>query len=392
MVQQNTNQESEKLIQNDTQYGSISGKFPVVSDFEPEYPQHQYNQDFFSDSESNHPFSSNRATSPAPKSYVWLGYLFAFLSGFCFITANVCIKLAANGKEVSSWQMLFVRCFVQMVGMIPFIFWTKSNIFGPRDTATRLRIAAQGALGGFLLLCVFEAIERLPIGDYTAISFSSPAFTMLLSTFILKEHCGVYRSFIGIMLISGVVIISRPPALFPDATSADVHTGNMSLIDPASTSPKSSFDALGIIFSLGVATIAALITIITKQASHVHFSVLVFWFAIGGQVVSLVGMMVFDTDSLFSNWTLNTWILAFGQAIAGLVGTILITKALRWVSPTQVMVIRTFQVVLSYVIQVEAFGTLAHVSDYAAALLIVSAVLGIGLENRIVNKVDCRYF
>ena len=90
-----------------------------------------------------------------------------------------------------------------------------------------------------------------------------------------------------------------------------------------------------------------------RQASHVHFSVLVFWFAVGGQLVSLVGMFVFDTEPLFSTWTVNTWILSSSQAITGLFGTILITKALRWVSPTQVMVIRTFQVVVSYIIQVD---------------------------------------
>ena len=44
------------------------------------------------------------------------------------------------------------------------------------------------------------------------------------------------------------------------------------------------------------------------------------------------------------------------------------------------------------IFQVEAFGTLAHISDYFAALLIVAAVLGIGLEDKIVNRVSWRYF
>ena len=70
-------------------------------------------------------------------------------------------------------------------------------------------------------------------------------------------------------------------------------------------------------------------------------------------MVSLVGMFVFDTEPFFSTWTLTTWLLSSSQAVSGLLGTILITKALRWVSPTQVMVIRTFQVVVSYIIQVD---------------------------------------
>jgi hypothetical protein len=42
-------------------------------------------------------------------------------------------------------------------------------------------------------------VRSLPLGDATAIFFSSPAFTMLLSTVLLKDHCGVYRVFIGIV-------------------------------------------------------------------------------------------------------------------------------------------------------------------------------------------------
>ena len=88
MVKQNRNTESgHLLIPNGTHYGSIQGDHQDVSDFEPEFQQHRYDQDFFSDAETDHPFSSNRATSPAPKSLVWLGYIFSILSGLCFISA-----------------------------------------------------------------------------------------------------------------------------------------------------------------------------------------------------------------------------------------------------------------------------------------------------------------
>ena len=33
--------------------------------------------------------------------------------------------------------------------------------------------------GGLLLLFIFEAVARLPLGDCTAIFFSAPAFTMV---------------------------------------------------------------------------------------------------------------------------------------------------------------------------------------------------------------------
>merc|ERR1711862_171077 len=99
--------------------------------------------------------------------------------------------------------------------MVPIMRYGGYSILGTTDTTTRLRIGAQGVLGGILLLCIFVAVARMPLGDCTAIFFSSPAFTMVLSCIILKDHCGVWRCLVAITLLVGVMILSRPPALFP---------------------------------------------------------------------------------------------------------------------------------------------------------------------------------
>jgi drug/metabolite transporter (DMT)-like permease len=109
---------------------------------------------------------------------------------------------------------------------VPTLCWTKGNIFGPPDIQTRLRMFAVASIGGFMLLCVVEGIGRLPLGDYSGIAFSSPAFTMVLSVFLLKDHFGIYRSMIGIILTVGVVIISRPTALFPVDIAPIIHAIN----------------------------------------------------------------------------------------------------------------------------------------------------------------------
>merc|ERR1719474_231692 len=62
-----------------------------------------------------------------------------------------------------------------------------------------------------------QDIFRLPLGDSTAIMFSEPAFTMTLSLIILRDHCGLWRVLVAITTIVGVVIVSRPPALFPQS-------------------------------------------------------------------------------------------------------------------------------------------------------------------------------
>ena len=69
-------------------------------------------------------------------------------------------------------------------------------------------------------------------------------------------------------------------------------------------------------------------------------------------MVSLVGMLTVDQEPLFTLWTSTTWVLAVSQALLAQVGTICILTALRTISPTKNKVIRSFQVVLSYIIQV----------------------------------------
>lgn len=226
---------------------------------------------------ASHPHSIN-IDEPAHKSYVCLGYTFSIIAGFCFTSwlvlsdtlasfkpcffcSNVGIKFAGINIEVSSWQMLFVRCLSQMLLMVPIILWKKANLLGTPDFATRWRMAAQSIVGGLMLLSIFEAVQRLPIGDCTAIFFSSPACTLALSVFLLRDHCGLYRMFIGCILLSGVVVISRPPAFFPPDSSSNANNVTM---DDGSPVMKQSYDFVGLGFALAVPLLSAWIAIITR--------------------------------------------------------------------------------------------------------------------------------
>ena len=86
----------------------------------------------------------------------------------------------------------------------------------------------------------------------------------------------------------------------------------------------------------------------------------VFWFSIGGLVVSLVGMLSVDTEPLFTTWTLTTWLLSIGQAVFALLGAVFLLTALKWISATKNKIVRSFQVVVSYIIQVSCKEVTEH--------------------------------
>jgi len=309
---------------------------------------------------------------------MYLGYSFSLVAGLCFTISGVSLKLAT---EASSWQMLLIRSILQMLVMLLISLWTKSSLLGSRDIAIMIRMVIQSIVGGLLLLTVFETYTRLPIGDSTAILFSAPAFTMLLSICLLRDHCGIYRTVVCSLLLLGIVIISRPPSLFPPIVSPSSNGSRKINVKVEHVSMLSQ-KTLGIILGVSSSILSAFLTIVIKKINHVvHYSVLCFWFAAGCLVTSLVLMLSIDSKSSICTWNSHTWLLCLLQSFLGVLGSILLMKALSWMSPTKTMVVRSIQVIFSYTIQVWAFGTVPHLMDVAGAALIVTAALGIGLED-----------
>ena len=154
-------------------------------------------------------------------------------------------------KTVSSWQMLLLSNAVILVLVTPIMIWSKVSPLGPPDTVTRLRLGLQAITANILVLCYYEATIRLPLGDAGAIMFSSPVFTMIMSVFMLRERCGLYRILVSLVLVAGVIVVSRPPAIFgdPEADLKDV---------------KQSADVIGILAAVFGALLSAWTTIIVK--------------------------------------------------------------------------------------------------------------------------------
>ena len=86
--------------------------------------------------------------------------------------------------------------------------------------------------GGLRILFVFLSFSLLPLGDATTILFSSPVIVMILSKFILKEACGMFRVVAAVTLLTGVILVSKPPFIF----GAEVETS----YDALGNNPESS--------------------------------------------------------------------------------------------------------------------------------------------------------
>jgi len=263
----------------------------------------------------------------------------------------------------------------------------------------RCRVLGQGFLGGFLLLSILEAVARLPLGDSTAIMFSEPAFTMTLSLIILRDHCGLWRVLVAITTIVGVVIVSRPPALFPPSPDTfDLGGGPLVFNNTLADVNFESFDlqlerlvpslsSSGLMWALAVPVLSGLINILTRQANHVHYSFFVFWLALGSLAVATGGLICM-TKLPFKTWSSLHWVLGVAASLTGVLGRVLYTKALTYISPNQAVVVACLEVVIAFLFQITFFSEPAHWTDGLGSLLIVSAVAAMAFEARVMQKLQ----
>ena len=82
----------------------------------------------------------------------------------------------------------------------------------------------------------------------------------VMSCFILRDHCGVWRIIVAISLLSGVLILSRPESLFSTNTSTAANSSHHHR-DPH----DGSYEAVGLMSAVSVPFLSALIVIITRS-------------------------------------------------------------------------------------------------------------------------------
>ena len=238
-----------------------SSKTPLLLNFNSEV-QFFIPKNYGTNESSVIQFTNNTEESNDKKENTLRGTLFAVLAGVSFTSCNAMIK-TINVPEtgVSSWQILVLRCIIQIIFLTPVILYKQHNIFSFQNLTTKIKVFSQAFFGGGMLFCVFESINRLPIGDFSAIAFSSPVFTMILSTFLLKEKCGIYRISVALLLMSGVLVLTRPTMIFgkhnlslsvngTNEVEEDIHEPEVGMV--------------GIVFAVSTAILSAMISIIAR--------------------------------------------------------------------------------------------------------------------------------
>jgi drug/metabolite transporter (DMT)-like permease len=135
------------------------------------------------------------------------GALWMIASGVGFSVMAVGIKLL--GHRLENFQIGFFRVVIGFVAILPFV---------AGGGLTRLRTRHHGvhfvrAVFGLLAMyCSYYAIARMPLADYTGLSFTKPLFATLLAIAILGETVRWRRWTATLVGFFGVLVMVRPGA------------------------------------------------------------------------------------------------------------------------------------------------------------------------------------
>jgi hypothetical protein len=115
-----------------------------------------------------------------------LGLLVALLSGVLMVAYSSLIKILV---EMDSMQVVIIRGVLQMTIFGAIALFRRLSFRGEASLYTLGMLTLVSVTGGLRMMFIFVSFARLPLGDSTAIIFSSPVFVMILSVCVLKAGC-----------------------------------------------------------------------------------------------------------------------------------------------------------------------------------------------------------
>lgn len=298
--------------------------------------------------------------SEKPKKCPGLGLFYAFLSTVFFSTIALLVKTI---QGIHAIEISAIRCFFQMLFVVPLLIYHKTGFLGPRDK--RIYLVLRGFIGSNAMILLFYAVQQMPLADATVIMFSNPVFTSLLAWVFLKEKCTIWDCVFTVFTLTGVILIARPPFLFGERVRG-IESNYTNHI-------KGTIAAFG-----GAVAAACTFVVLRKMGKSVHYYLSVWYYAVIGFIESVI------TVSVLGEWKLpscgrDRWMLVL-IAVLGIAGQTFLTKALQIEKAAPVALMRTVDVVLAFIFQFIFFNRAPTLWSLGGALCIVVSTSGIAVR------------
>jgi drug/metabolite transporter (DMT)-like permease len=203
----------------------------------------------------------------------------------------------------------------------------------------------RGLYGTIGMVLNFGAVILLPLAEATTINFTVPIWAVLLSILLLKEKVGLWRWSAVALGFAGILVIAQPGG--------------------------DHFPLYGALIALGGAFMVALISIQIADLNKTDKPLtIVFYFALFTTPLTALALPFVATahDS-------QGWLLLLGIGLAGALGQLLLTAALRFGTVASVIVMDYSGLFWATLYGWALFAALPPASTWLGAPLIVAAGL-----------------
>jgi drug/metabolite transporter (DMT)-like permease len=288
----------------------------------------------------------SETTAPAGLRARWLqlsgnsrGALWMIASGLGFSVMAVGIKLL--GHRLDSFQIGFFRVVIGFIAILPFVAGGGLARMRTRHAGVHLVRAVFGLLA---MYCSYYAIARMPLADYTGLSFTKPLFATLLAIAILGETVRWRRWTATLVGFLGVLVMVRPGAgTFQPAALA-------ALVDSFS--------------------IAFLVTLVKRLPATETPLTMLFFFGLFATVLSL-GPAIYSWQ-----WpTAFEWLLLIGVGILGALAQMFWIRAFRAGEASAVAPFDYLRLPMAATVGFIGFAELPTIWTFVGAAVIVASTL-----------------
>ena len=201
----------------------------------------------------------------------------------------------------------------------------------------------------------------MDVPDALCIMFACPVVTIILSALMLRDKLNIVKICAGGLLLSGVLLVCRPPFLFDTLTS-------LLGLDPTQ---EDDMYAIGVVLAITACVSGGLMDVLVAKCENVSASVLLLWTAMFGLVIAVIYGVLHPGSNILSRNCLNIppqdWGIFFGKsternvnlkkypivglAISGMLAFTTLTRSLQLISPNLVASLRTLELVLAFTVQ-----------------------------------------
>jgi len=296
--------------------------------------------------------------------------------GFILIIAKVFSKtlvdmIVRQLDSVHPIVILFYRSMTMMTIMMPVSVATNSPPFpSDRTLKERLLLILRGVIDCLSTMASFYSLQHMPLGDQRMLVACRSLVTLISARIFLKEAFGIFETISAVLMMSGIVLVLRPPFIFGNLQSGDFYDEEYL---PAALTILASIVLSGNIqVILRYLRKEALMSILVTR--ELEFSMITYC------IINIAGLPFFLLTAVN-----RAQVLAMACAACMTQSFNVLATKVEEASKLS-MVERSVSVILGFILQIAWYNNLPGLLSYLGAALVLSSILMLGSKKICFNK------